>query len=62
MDIWEANARGTSIAPHPCKNPGLYLCEGEECEFDGVCDKWGKFFTEAPSTKIEENGGFPTMF
>ncbi|KAK4095763.1 glycoside hydrolase family 7 protein [Parathielavia hyrcaniae] len=41
MDIWEANSRATHVAPHPCSKEGLYLCEGPECEFDGVCDKNG---------------------
>ncbi|PGH03602.1 hypothetical protein AJ79_07331 [Helicocarpus griseus UAMH5409] len=41
MDIWEANARATHLAPHPCSVEGIYLCEGAECEFDGVCDKNG---------------------
>lgn len=41
MDIWEANSRATSIAPHVCKHDGLYRCTGAECEFDGECDKWG---------------------
>ncbi|KAH8173519.1 glycosyl hydrolase family 7 domain-containing protein [Sarocladium implicatum] len=41
MDIWEANARANSIAPHPCNQTALYKCEGAECEFDGVCDEWG---------------------
>ncbi|KAH8663480.1 endoglucanase-like protein [Tricladium varicosporioides] len=41
MDIWEANARATSIAPHVCNQTSLYRCTGPECEFNGVCDKWG---------------------
>ncbi|KAK3305206.1 cellulase [Chaetomium strumarium] len=42
MDIWEANARATHLAPHPCNKPGLYLCSGDdECGDDGVCDKDG---------------------
>ncbi|CAG8978842.1 hypothetical protein HYALB_00008497 [Hymenoscyphus albidus] len=41
MDIWEANSRANSIAPHTCSKPGLYRCTGPECEFDGVCDEWG---------------------
>ena len=41
MDIWEANSRSQSIAPHPCNKQGLYMCSGQECEFDGVCDEWG---------------------
>ncbi|GAB1316471.1 Endoglucanase EG-1 [Madurella fahalii] len=41
MDIWEANSRATHVAPHTCNQTGLYLCEGAECEFDGVCDKNG---------------------
>lgn len=41
MDIWEANAKATSIAPHICKHDGMYQCTGEECKFDGECDQWG---------------------
>ncbi|GKT66158.1 endoglucanase type C [Colletotrichum tofieldiae] len=41
LDIWEANSRATHIAPHPCSQPGLYKCTGEECEKAGVCDKSG---------------------
>jgi cellulase len=41
MDIWEANSRANSIAPHTCNKKGLYLCEGAECAIDGVCDKIG---------------------
>ncbi|PSN71505.1 glycoside hydrolase [Corynespora cassiicola Philippines] len=41
LDIWEANARATHLAPHPCNKPGLYRCSGEECQFEGVCDKNG---------------------
>ncbi|KZL85384.1 glycosyl hydrolase family 7 [Colletotrichum incanum] len=41
LDIWEANSRATHIAPHPCSQPGLYKCTGEECEKTGVCDKSG---------------------
>jgi cellulase len=41
LDVWEANMPATCIAPHTCGPPGLYQCEGEECEFEGVCDKWG---------------------
>ncbi|KAI9049258.1 hypothetical protein LZ554_007105 [Drepanopeziza brunnea f. sp. 'monogermtubi'] len=41
MDIWEANARATAIAPHTCNQTGLYACSGDECAADGVCDKPG---------------------
>ncbi|KAI0812862.1 endoglucanase EG-1 [Xylaria sp. FL0064] len=41
MDIWEANARSTQIAPHPCNQSGPYLCTGSECAAGGVCDKNG---------------------
>jgi cellulase len=41
MDIWESNSRAAHIAPHPCNKTGLYLCQGEECKFEGVCDKNG---------------------
>ncbi|KAL2127605.1 hypothetical protein VTI74DRAFT_10430 [Chaetomium olivicolor] len=41
MDIWEANSRAAHIAPHTCNKKGLYLCSGDECGADGVCDKNG---------------------
>ncbi|KAI1504733.1 cellulase [Biscogniauxia marginata] len=41
MDIWEANSRANQIAPHTCNQTGPYLCDGAECEDDGVCDKSG---------------------
>ncbi|KAI4861589.1 glycoside hydrolase family 7 protein [Hypoxylon rubiginosum] len=41
MDIWEANSRANQIAPHPCNQTGPYLCAGDECAADGVCDKNG---------------------
>ncbi|KAF5019788.1 hypothetical protein F66182_8157 [Fusarium sp. NRRL 66182] len=41
LDIWEANSRSTHIAPHPCSEPGLYECTGDECGPEGVCDKPG---------------------
>ncbi|WYZ35244.1 hypothetical protein EsH8_I_001520 [Colletotrichum jinshuiense] len=41
MDIWEANSRAVHVAPHPCNQTGVYLCEGEDCAFEGVCDKNG---------------------
>jgi cellulase len=41
LDIWEANSRATLLAPHPCNQTQVYKCEGAECEFDGICDKWG---------------------
>jgi cellulase len=41
MDIWEANKRANHIAPHPCNKKGPYLCEGTDCEKEGVCDKAG---------------------
>lgn len=41
MDIWEANSRAQSIAPHTCNKTGPYLCKPDECAFEGVCDKWG---------------------
>jgi cellulase len=42
MDIWEANAPATQIAPHVCRDAGLYECTGDECAFEGACDKNGK--------------------
>ncbi|KAK0391433.1 hypothetical protein NLU13_0934 [Sarocladium strictum] len=41
LDVWEANARATHLAPHTCNQTGVYKCEGPECAFDGVCDKNG---------------------
>jgi cellulase len=41
MDIWEANAAATQLAPHTCNQTGLYECSGTECGADGVCDKNG---------------------
>ncbi|WYZ43396.1 hypothetical protein EsH8_VI_001095 [Colletotrichum jinshuiense] len=41
LDIWEANSRATHIAPHPCSQPGLYKCTGDQCGSSGVCDKGG---------------------
>ena len=41
MDIWEANAMATSIAPHTCNQTSLYKCAGAECSFNGTCDQWG---------------------
>jgi cellulase len=41
LDIWEANSRAAHIAPHPCNVSGIYLCEGEECGYDGICDEPG---------------------
>jgi len=41
LDIWEANSRATSLAPHPCNVTGPYQCTGDECAHEGVCDEWG---------------------
>lgn len=42
MDIWEANARANSIAPHPCSKESIFTCTGDDClQPAGVCDKWG---------------------
>lgn len=41
MDIWEANARSTSIAPHTCSKESLFRCTGDECGSKGLCDKIG---------------------
>ncbi|KAK0649920.1 cellulase [Cercophora newfieldiana] len=41
MDIWEANSRSTHVAPHTCNKTGVYLCSGDECKAEGVCDKAG---------------------
>jgi len=32
------------MTPHPCTKPGLFKCNGTDCEnaqFGGVCDEWG---------------------
>ncbi|KFA63636.1 hypothetical protein S40285_03165 [Stachybotrys chlorohalonatus IBT 40285] len=44
MDIWEANARATHLAPHTCNVTGLVECEGAECAREGICDKPGCAF------------------
>jgi cellulase len=44
LDIWEANARSTHLAPHPCNITSLYKCKPDECAFEGVCDKNGCSF------------------
>lgn len=53
MDIWEANSRAAHLAPHPCNETGVYLCEGPACEFDGVCDKngcsWNPYRIDQPT-------------
>ncbi|EMD62213.1 hypothetical protein GGP41_002335 [Bipolaris sorokiniana] len=41
MDIWEANSRSTSIAPHTCGKPSIFGCTGDECGKTGLCDKNG---------------------
>lgn len=41
MDIWEANARANQIAPHTCSTDGIFGCTGDECKFNGLCDKNG---------------------
>ncbi|KAH7359853.1 concanavalin A-like lectin/glucanase domain-containing protein [Pyrenochaeta sp. MPI-SDFR-AT-0127] len=41
MDIWEANARSNQIAPHTCSKDSLFRCTGDECAFNGLCDKNG---------------------
>ncbi|EGY16661.1 hypothetical protein VD0002_g1226 [Verticillium dahliae] len=41
LDIWEANSRAVHVAPHPCNITQLYECTGDECAFEGVCDKNG---------------------
>ncbi|KAK7924781.1 Endoglucanase 1 [Apiospora marii] len=52
MDIWEANSRATQIAPHTCNQTALYLCEGAECQAEGVCDKngcgWNNYRLDQP--------------
>ncbi|KAI1662340.1 glycoside hydrolase family 7 protein [Daldinia decipiens] len=53
MDIWEANSRSTQIAPHTCNQTGLYMCTGDECGDDGVCDKdgcsWNPYRLDQPN-------------
>lgn len=64
LDIWEANARATHIAPHPCNVPGLYACDanGDECGDNGVCDKSGVsslhafFLVPVPSISRHKHG------
>lgn len=41
MDIWEANSRANQIAPHTCSKDSLFLCTGDECGANGLCDKNG---------------------
>jgi cellulase len=41
MDLWEANAFATQLAPHPCTVNGFYSCSGDDCGSDGVCEKSG---------------------
>ena len=41
MDIWEADARVTHLAPHSCNTSSLYPCSGAECGSSGVCAKVG---------------------
>nr|ATQ35969.1 endo-beta-1,4-glucanase [Talaromyces piceae] len=41
MDLWEANAYATQLTPHPCTEPGVYACSGDECGSSGVCEKGG---------------------
>jgi cellulase len=41
MDIWEANARATTLVPHPCNVTGYVECSGAECAREGICDKPG---------------------
>ncbi|KAK1977368.1 family 7 glycosyl hydrolase [Colletotrichum cereale] len=54
MDIWESNSRAAHVAPHPCNQTGVYLCEGEACAFEGVCDKngcaWNPYRVNTPET------------
>ncbi|KAI1816517.1 endoglucanase EG-1 [Poronia punctata] len=72
MDIWEANARSTQIAPHPCNQTGPYLCEGDECGADGVCDKNGcgwntyrfgqkEYYGEGPEFKVDTTKPFTVV-
>lgn len=74
MDIWEANARSSHIAPHTCNKPGLYLCEGDECgkEAPGVCDKAGcawqpwrvnvtDYYGQGPKFKVDTNRKFTVI-
>ncbi|SPO00989.1 related to Endo-beta-1,4-glucanase celB [Cephalotrichum gorgonifer] len=41
MDIWEANSRSQVYTPHTCSGVGSFLCTGDECAREGVCDKSG---------------------
>ncbi|KAJ2998936.1 hypothetical protein NUW58_g165 [Xylaria curta] len=72
MDIWEANARATAIAPHPCNQTGPYLCAGDECAAQGVCDKNGcgwntyrlnqpKYYGEGPDFDVDTTKPFTVV-
>ncbi|KAI8941865.1 hypothetical protein NX059_003063 [Plenodomus lindquistii] len=41
IDIWEANSRATSLAPHTCAKSGVFRCTGDECKGEGKCDRVG---------------------
>lgn len=48
MDIWEANKISTAVTPHPCKEAGQSMCEGDSCggtysstRYAGTCDPDG---------------------
>lgn len=72
MDIWEANAPATQIAPHVCNQTGLYQCTGAECTFEGVCDKNGcgfntyvngdkKFYGQGPDFAVDTTRPFTVV-
>ncbi|KAI1453263.1 glycoside hydrolase family 7 protein [Annulohypoxylon moriforme] len=41
MDIWEANSLASAFTAHPCSNPGVFECKGDQCGSLGVCEKSG---------------------
>lgn len=72
MDIWEANARATGYTPHPCDLETIGGCTGEDCEFEGICDKWGcnfnpyalgrpKYYGEGPEFVIDTTKKFTVL-
>lgn len=72
MDIWEANARATGFTPHPCDLETIGGCTGEDCEFEGICDKWGcgfnpyalgrqQYYGEGPEFVIDTTKKFTVL-
>jgi cellulase len=72
LDIWEANAPATHIAPHVCNVTGVYKCTPAECAFEGVCDKNGcgyntyvngakNFYGQGPSFAVDTTKPFTVV-